>query len=176
MVVRRCRGKRRSAAGEWLLWFALSGGPPQHLRLHARLGEWPGGVAPNTPPGTRSTYSVSSGCAWCLSMMICSTSLALYLLRTKRHRQGKPSGSFDGNLGVFDLGPLGALFMWRPSTTGRRYVPAKGDLVVSIRQSTGSRRTRACPRKRAEELAFAGPTWASGGCRERYLPRRFRQT
>jgi hypothetical protein len=72
----RGSAKRRSVAGAWLLWFAVGGGPPE-------VREVPGPIVVSgraaalgdQPPGTLSGYSVS---AVCLSMMICSTALAVY--------------------------------------------------------------------------------------------------
>jgi hypothetical protein len=43
LVGRGCRDKRRSAAGDWLPWFTLGGGPPRLPGGSCPQGEWPGG-------------------------------------------------------------------------------------------------------------------------------------
>jgi hypothetical protein len=79
------RVERRSAADDQLLGFAPCGGPPDLWKgSWPSCGEWPGGLAGRrgVPPG-KGSYAASCSCAdAALSRMICSTGLAVYLLRT----------------------------------------------------------------------------------------------
>lgn len=81
---------RRSVAGEWLLWFALGGGPPDFWKVPGLpaaigLGPVPGGVW-DPPPGTEAVVYPAVSVLSPLSMMICSTSLAVYPQRTSWFR------------------------------------------------------------------------------------------
>lgn len=79
---------RRSAAGEWLLWFALGGGPPDFWKvpgLPTVIGPVPGGVW-DPPPGTGAVVYSAVLAFSPLSMMICSVSDAVYPQRTSWFR------------------------------------------------------------------------------------------
>lgn len=73
---------RRSVAGEWLLWFAPGGGPPDFWKVPGLpaaigLGPVPGGVW-DPPPGTEAVVYPAVSVLSPLSMMICSVSDAVY--------------------------------------------------------------------------------------------------
>lgn len=85
-----CWRRRRSAAGEWMRWFALGGGPPEFWKVPGLpavigLGPVPGGVR-DPPPGTGAVVYPAVSAFSPLSMMICSTSLAVYPQRTSWFR------------------------------------------------------------------------------------------
>ncbi len=71
---------RRSAAGDWLLWFALGGGPPDFWQVpgpdgvSGRRGPCRAGL----PPGKGIYAAASSSAGFCPSMMMLSTSLGVY--------------------------------------------------------------------------------------------------
>jgi hypothetical protein len=71
------RVERRSAAGEWLLWRFLGGGPPHFWKVPGRTcgGSCLAGRFLR-PPGKGLFYAASGVCLP-LSMMICSVSEAV---------------------------------------------------------------------------------------------------
>lgn len=85
---------RRSVAGESLLWFAPGGGPPDFWKVPGLpaaigLGPVPGGVW-DPPPGTEAVVYPAVSVFSPLSMMICSVSDAVYLLRTSAVNGHRP--------------------------------------------------------------------------------------
>jgi hypothetical protein len=82
---------RRSAAGELLMWFALGGGPPDFWKVpdpYEVSGRGP--CRAGLPPGTVAVVYPAVSVLSPLSMMICSTSLAVYLLRTSAVNGHRP--------------------------------------------------------------------------------------